>query len=65
MNISKKNMGEAIAMENYNISRNEFVTTAWIKAKKDNTVHRAAIEHYDVIQKELDTYEVFIQHKSK
>ena len=65
MNISKKNMGEAIAMENYNIDRNWFVSKSWILAKKDNTVHRAAIEHYDIIQKELDTYEVFIQHKSK
>ena len=65
MNVSKKNIGESIAIENYNIDRNTFVSESWILAKKDNIVHRAAIEHYDVIQKELNTYEVFIQHKSK
>jgi len=53
--------GEEIATEFYNIPRNEFVAIAWTKSKKDNTVHRAAIEHYDVIRKELDEYEKFIQ----
>ena len=51
--------GEEIATENYNIDRNEFVAKAWIMAKKDNSVHRAAIEHYDVIRRELDEYEKF------
>lgn len=53
--------GEEIATENYNIDRNEFVAKAWIMAKKDNSVHRAAIEHYDVIQEEMIQYEEFIQ----
>ena len=54
-------IGESIATENYNIPRNEFVAQAWTLAKKDNEVHRAAIEHYDVIQQELDVYEKIIQ----
>ena len=54
-------VGESIATENYNIPRNEFVAQAWTLAKKDNEVHRAAIEHYDVIQQELDIYEEIIQ----
>ena len=54
-------VGESIATENYNIPRNEFVAQAWTLAKKDNEVHRAAIEHYDVIQQELDVYEEIIQ----
>ena len=54
-------VGETIATENYNIPRNEFVAQAWTLAKKDNEVHRAAIEHYDVIQQELDIYEEIIQ----
>ena len=53
-------VGESIATENYNIPRNEFVAQAWTLAKKDNEVHRAAIEHYDVIQQELDIYEEII-----
>ena len=48
--------GEEIATEFYNIPRNEFVAIAWTEAKKDNTVHRAAIEHYDVIQHEINVY---------
>ena len=56
---SVKMKGEEIATENYNIDRNEFVAKAWIEAKKDNAVHRAAIEHYDVIRRELDEYEKF------
>ena len=49
-------VGETIATENYNIPRNEFVALSWKIAKKDNEVHRAAIEHYDVIQKELKVF---------
>lgn len=51
--------GEAIATENYNIPRNEFVAKAWKICKGNNTVHRTAIEHYDVIRRELDEYEKF------
>ena len=53
--------GEEIATENYNTDRNWFVPRSWILAKKDNAVHRAAIEHYDVIQRELNEYEKFIK----
>tara|TARA_R110001592_G_scaffold26930_1_gene100346 strand:+ start:485 stop:670 length:186 start_codon:yes stop_codon:yes gene_type:complete len=53
--------GEDIATENYNTDRNWFVQRSWILAKKDNAVHRAAIEHYDVIQRELNEYEKFIK----
>ena len=53
--------GEAIATENYNLTRNEFVAKAWKICKGNNTVHRTAIEHYDVIQKELKEYERFLQ----
>lgn len=53
--------GEEIATENYNTDRNWFVQRSWILAKKDNAVHRAAIEHYDVIQRELNEYEKFIK----
>ena len=53
--------GEEIATENYNTDRNWFVQRSLILAKKDNAVHRAAIEHYDVIQRELNEYEKFIK----
>lgn len=59
--MSAKIKGEEIATEFYNIPRNEFVVVAWDEAKKDNATHRAAIEHYDVIRKELDEYENFIR----
>ena len=49
--------GEDIACENFNMPRNEFVAHAWTICKGNNLVHRAAIEHYDVIQKELEIYE--------
>ena len=49
-------VGETIATENYNIPRNEFVALSWKIAKIDNEVHRAAIAHYDVIQKELKVF---------
>ncbi len=54
-------MGETIATDNYNIERNEFVALSWKIAKKDNEVHRAAIEHYDIIQDELKEYEYVIR----
>jgi hypothetical protein len=54
-------VGETIATENYNIPRNEFVALSWKIAKKDNEVHRAAIEHYDTIQNELKEYEYVIR----
>ena len=54
-------VGETIATENFNIPRNEFVTLSWEIAKKDNEVHRAAIEHYDLIQEELREYEYVIK----
>jgi len=57
--LGKINRGEEIAVEFYNIPRNEFVAKAWEIANKDNTVHRAAIQHYDVIRRELDEYEKF------
>ena len=37
--------GEAIATENYNLTRNEFVAKAWKICKGNTTVHRTAIEH--------------------
>jgi hypothetical protein len=49
---------EDFACENFNIPRNEFVSKSWIFAQKNNQLHRAAIEHYDVIQKELEIYHV-------
>ena len=49
-------VGETIATENYNLPRDEFVALSWQIARKDNEVHRAAIEHYDVIQKELKVF---------
>ena len=58
--MSAKIKGEEIATEFYNIPRNEFVVVTWDEAKKDNATHRAAIEHYDVIRKELDEYDKFI-----
>lgn len=48
---------EYFACENYNIPRNEFVAKAWVFAKKDNQLHRHAIEHYDVIQRDLNNYD--------
>ena len=54
-------VGETIATENFNIPRNEFVALSWEIAKKDNEVHRAAIEHYDLIQEELREYEYVIK----
>jgi hypothetical protein len=48
---------EDFACENFNVPRNEFVAKAWVFAKKNNQLHRAAIEHYDVIQQELSVYE--------
>ena len=53
--------GEDIACENFNMSRNEFVAHAWTICKGNNLVHRAAIEHYDVIQRELNEYAKFIR----
>jgi len=47
---------EYFACENYNIPRNEFVEKAWVFAKKDNQLHRHAIEHYDIIQRDIDNY---------
>jgi len=47
---------EYFACENYNIPRNEFVEKAWVFAKKDNQLHRHAIEHYDIIQRDLNNY---------
>ena len=58
--MSAKIKGEEIATEFYNIPKNEFVVGAWYEAKKENATHRAAIEHYDVIRKELDEYDRFI-----
>ena len=54
-------VGETIATENFNIPRNEFVALSWEIAKKDNEVHRAAIEHYELIQEELREYEYVIK----
>jgi hypothetical protein len=48
---------EDFASENYNIPRNEFVAKAWVFAKRNNTLHRHAIEHYDVIQRDLNDYD--------
>ena len=59
--LGKRIKGEEIATEFYNIPRNEFIAKAWEVAAKDNIVHRAAIEHYDVIQEEMIQYEEFIQ----
>ena len=59
--LTAKIKGEEIATENFNIPRNEFVALSWTICKKDNAVHRAAIEHYDVIQAELKYYEKLIR----
>lgn len=58
MAMSTKIKGEEIACEFFNVPRNEFVAQAWTICKKNNELHRAAIEHYDVIQKELEIYNV-------
>ena len=58
MGMSTKIKGEEIACEFFNVPRNEFVAQAWTICKKNNELHRAAIEHYDVIQKELEIYNV-------
>ena len=47
---------EYFACENYNIPRNEFVVKAWAFVKKNNQLHRHAIEHYDIIQRDIDNY---------
>jgi len=59
--LGKRIKGEEIAVEFYNIPRNEFIAKAWEIGKKDNTIHRAAIKHYDVIQEEMLQYEKSIQ----
>jgi len=59
--LTAKIKGEEIACELFNVPRNEFVAQAWTICKKNNEVHRAAIEHYDVIQKELDEYAKLIR----
>lgn len=52
--------GEEFAQENYNMGRNEFVAEAWTFAKGNNIIHRAAIEHYDVIKEEMAEYQLEI-----
>jgi len=58
---------EDFACENYNIPRNEFVEKSWVFAKskcfihRPDEIHRHAIEHYDVIQRELDDYDTVMR----
>lgn len=45
---------QVFACDHYNIPRNQFVALAWDFAKGNNRIHRAAIEYYDQIQRDME-----------
>jgi hypothetical protein len=45
---------QVFACDHYNIPRNLFVALSWDFAKGNNSIHRAAIEYYDQIQRDME-----------
>lgn len=48
--------GEEFAQDNYNLTRPEFSWAALKRFGGHTLEYQAAIQHFDVIQKELDVY---------
>ena len=53
--------GQEFACENYNVARNEFCALAFAKFKAMSPAARAAVEAYDVIQKDLEEYNEYLK----
>ena len=52
--------GEEFACEHYNISRNEFCALAFAKFRPMSPGAKAAVQTYDIIQKDLEEYDEYL-----